>query len=62
LLRVDWPQSIVADVKAMLRADGAVTGDLRMLNGLNVFSAGNWSNQFVRDAGQVLGRGQHRSR
>src|SRR5262245_54894906 len=53
LLRVHWPAATEADIKALIRADGALIGDLRALKGVDMSSAGSLSNQFERDAGDV---------
>jgi hypothetical protein len=50
LLRVRWPAAIRADVKALVRADGAVIGDL---NGIrDAVAVGSWANQFSKDLGE----------
>lgn len=53
LLRVDWPAETRADVKALVAADGAVLGDLRVLDTVSLLSAGDWSNQFSQDFGKL---------
>jgi hypothetical protein len=53
LLRVDWPAATRWDVKELVRADSALIGDLEALEGLDAFSTGNWSSQFVQDAEKV---------
>jgi len=53
LLRVSWSTSTMSDVKEMVRADGALIGDLAGLAGVDLFSVGNWSSQFTQDAGRL---------
>ncbi len=49
LLRVDWPATLRADVKAAVRADGAVVEDLKGI--ADAASVGSWVNQFSKDIG-----------
>jgi hypothetical protein len=53
LLRVDWPPSTEADMKALVRAHGAVIGDLQGLGSLDLLSKGSWTNQFLQDYGKM---------
>ncbi len=53
LLRIDWPAPIAADIKELIRVQGALIGDLRGLENVNAFSAGSWSNQFSQDVGKL---------
>jgi hypothetical protein len=53
MLRVEWPPSTTADVKDLVRAHGALVGDLNALETLNILSAGDWVNQFTQDAGKA---------
>jgi hypothetical protein len=50
LLRVRWPATIEADVKALVRANGTVIGDP---NGIrDAVAVGSWANQFSKDLGE----------
>jgi hypothetical protein len=53
LLQVDWPAPVKQDVKAMVTAYGALSGDLRSVGDQNIFSIANWSTQVAQDAGRA---------
>lgn len=50
VLRVRWPANTVADVKAMVRADGAFMADLAQANNQTTASVDAYRSQFARDA------------
>jgi hypothetical protein len=52
LLRVKWPASIAADVKALVVANGALIGDLRAAGSQDVLSSSNWATQLSQDGGK----------
>ena len=53
LLRVKWPAAIAADVKAIVRANGAVIGDLGALEGAREVVtdrlASKWFSHYLND-------------
>jgi hypothetical protein len=52
LLRVNWPPSIEADVKALVAANGTLIGDLRAADIQDVLSSSSWATQVSRDGGR----------
>jgi hypothetical protein len=52
LLRVAWPSSVLADVKLLVAADGAVIGDLRAVGPGGPPAGGTWLTQYETDAGK----------
>jgi len=50
LLHVRWPSAVRADIKAFVRAEEVMVGDLSRLATLGDFLFGDWSNQFSKDA------------
>jgi hypothetical protein len=58
LLSVQWPAETRADVKELVKAHGALIGDLTALESVNILSAGDWVNQFTQDAGKANAAGR----
>lgn len=53
LLQVDWPASVQQDVKEMVKAYGALSGDLRSVGNQTIFSVANWTTQLAQDGGRA---------
>jgi hypothetical protein len=53
LLQVDWPASIQQDIKELVKAYGALSGDLRSVGNQTIFSIANWTTQFAQDGGRA---------
>lgn len=53
LLRRHWPSRVAADIRALVRADGALIDDLHALAALTDATSLTWANQYARDAGKV---------
>jgi hypothetical protein len=54
LLRVAWPTTVLADVKLLVTADGAVIGELRALGTGSAADEGTWETQYAADTGKQL--------
>ena len=54
LLRVNWPPSIAADVKALVGANGALIGDLEAADSQDVLSSSSWTTQASQDGGKSV--------
>jgi hypothetical protein len=54
LLRVHWSPRAAADIRSMVKADGAVIADLAIdIQGVQAFSVDDLDSRFVRDLQQV---------